>query len=61
MKEINIEQSRAKKCEKAWVEIKGSVAIIRTEDNAYALVPIDEVCKLAKRFNLCYENYECKE
>jgi len=48
-------------CERAWVKIKGAVAIIRTENNAYALVPIDELCKLAKRFNLCYENYECKE
>ena len=61
MKETSIKQSRVKKCEKAWVEVKGSVAFIRTEDNAYALVPIDVVCKLAKRFNLCYENYECRE
>jgi len=45
--------------EKARVEIWGKTAYVKLESGGEALVPIEEVCRLAERFNLELENYEC--
>lgn len=46
-------------CEPAWVEIKGRSAIIKTKSGALAMVPKDDICEIAERFDLCIENYPC--
>ena len=51
-------QSKPKK-ERAWVEIKGKSAIIRTETGALAMIPKDDICKIAERYDLIIENYKC--
>jgi len=51
---------RPKKPEKAVVELRKDIAIVRTESGGVAVVPRGELCRLAERFNLVYENYECK-
>ncbi len=52
---------RPSKPEKARVEIKGDIVILRTESGAQAVIPLREVCRLAERFNLIIENFECKK
>ena len=47
------------KCEKATVKIIGKAAIIRTERGSKALVGLDMLCTIAKKLNLCIENYKC--
>jgi len=49
------------KPEKAWVKVEGDIAIIKLESGGMAVVPKTEICKLAERFNLVYENYSCKK
>ncbi|MDK6028025.1 hypothetical protein QPL79_01420 [Ignisphaera sp. 4213-co] len=49
----------SQKCEKAVVKTIGKVAIIRTERGSKALVGIETLCNLAKKLNLCLENYNC--
>lgn len=46
-------------CEPARVDIKGRSAIIRTKSGALAMIPKDDICEVAERFNLCIENYPC--
>ncbi len=53
------EESKPIECEEAWVEIKGRTAILRTKKGALALIPEQEICELAKRFDLCVKNYKC--
>ena len=45
--------------EKAWVEIWGKTVYLKLESGGEALVPLDELCKVAERFNLELMNYEC--
>jgi len=49
------------KPERAWVKIEGDIAIIKLENGGMAVVSKTEICKLAERFNLVYENYSCKK
>lgn len=53
------EKSLSTKCEEAYVEIKGRTIILRTERGALALIPEQEICEVARRFNLCIKNYKC--
>ncbi|MCI4438159.1 MAG: hypothetical protein JHC33_15235 [Ignisphaera sp.] len=46
-------------CEKATVKIVGKIAILRTERGSKALVSVEALCNLAKKLNLCIENYNC--
>lgn len=47
--------------QKARVEIKGKLALLTLENGGQALVPIEELCNIARRFNLELENYECED
>jgi len=47
------------KCERARVKIIGKSAVIVTERGSKALVGLHILCNIAKRLNLCLENYEC--
>ncbi len=47
--------------EKAVVEIWGKNAYLKLESGGEALVPVEELCRLAKRFNLKLENYQCEQ
>jgi len=53
------ESEKRPPCEPAWVEIKGRSAIIKTKSGALAMVPKDNICEIAERFDLCIENYPC--
>ena len=46
---------------RARVEDWGDNYLVVLEHGGKALVPVEELCNLAKRFNLVYENYECEE
>jgi len=46
-------------CERAKVIVKGRSAYVTTESGSSAFIPVDKLCDVAKRFNLCYENYRC--
>ena len=46
---------------RARVEDWGESALVVLEHGGQALVPFEELCSLARRFNLVYENYECEE
>jgi len=46
---------------KARVEVKGKLALITLENGGQALVPLEELCNIARRFGLELENYECEE
>ena len=37
---------------KMYVRVVEGVAIVRTEDGAEALMPVQEVCRIAERLNL---------
>ena len=43
----------------AEVRSLGSVVVIRTSEGALAVVPVDEVCKLAERYNLIVRGFKC--
>ncbi len=47
------------KCELAKVIIKGRSAVVKTASGAIAFIPIDKLCELSRRLNLCYTNYKC--
>lgn len=47
------------KCEKAEVILLGKIAIIRAKGGGKALVGLHNICALAKRLGLCFENYDC--
>jgi len=47
--------------EKAIVEIWGKNAYLKLESGGEALVPVEELCRIAKRFNLKLENYHCEQ
>jgi len=46
---------------KAKVSLRGKLALITLETGAQALVPVEEVCNLARRFRLELEEYYCEE
>ncbi|MCC6058400.1 MAG: hypothetical protein LM568_05755 [Desulfurococcaceae archaeon] len=46
-------------CEKAEVAILGKVAVIRTKSGGKALIGVHNLCSIAKRLKLCFENYKC--
>jgi hypothetical protein len=46
-------------CEKVNVKVIGRVAILRSERGSKALVGIENLCTLAKKLNICLENYDC--
>ncbi|MCC6022831.1 MAG: hypothetical protein QXF42_04600 [Sulfolobales archaeon] len=46
-------------CEKFKVVIKGRLAYIISESGTSAFIPVDKLCEVAKRFNICYENFRC--
>lgn len=46
-------------CEKSKVVIKGRLAYIVGESGATAFIPVDKLCEVARRFNLCIENFKC--
>lgn len=52
---------KPRKPEKAWVKVEGDIAIVKLESGSMAVIPKTEVCRLAERFNLVYENYSCKK
>ncbi len=41
------------------VRIVEGIAIIEGENGAVAVIPEDEVCRLAERLNLILEGYQC--
>jgi hypothetical protein len=41
------------------VRVEAGIAIIYGENGARAVVPADEVCRLAERLNLIVEGYKC--
>ncbi len=41
------------------VKVESGIAIIYGENGAKAVVPVDEVCRLAERLNLVVEGYKC--
>ncbi len=44
----------------AEVKLLGSLALVKTSDGATAVVPVDEVCRLAERYNLVLKGFKCK-
>lgn len=46
-------------CEKAEVVILGKIAVVRTKNGGKALIGVHNLCSIAKRLNLCFENYKC--
>lgn len=46
---------------RARIEDWGENALVVLEHGGQALVPFEELCNLAKRFNLVFENYDCEE
>jgi hypothetical protein len=46
-------------CEKTTIKIVGKTAILKSEKGFKAIVGVDNLCSLAKRLNLCLENYKC--
>ncbi|WP_143522080.1 hypothetical protein [Pyrodictium delaneyi] len=53
--------ARPKKPMKFYADNKGGIVILRGEDGAIAVVPEDEVCRLAERLNLIIVGYNCKK
>lgn len=47
------------KCVEAEVTISGKMAIVVVSGGRRAVVPLRILCDLARRFNICYKNYEC--
>ncbi|RUM48001.1 MAG: hypothetical protein DSY37_00775 [Hyperthermus sp.] len=43
----------------AKVEVLGEIAVIEREDGGQAVVPRDEVCRLAERLNLVLKGVKC--
>jgi hypothetical protein len=46
-------------CEKAEVLILGKIAVIRTKSGGMALIGVHNICSIAKRLRLCFDNYKC--
>lgn len=46
---------------KAEVTLRGKLASITLETGGRALVPVEELCQIARRFNLILKGYECEE
>lgn len=46
---------------KARVEIRGKVAYLKLESGGEAIVPVSELCNLARRFNIELKNYDCEK
>lgn len=46
---------------KAYVEVRGKLAFIRLEPKGQAVVPLEKLCEIAKRFRLELVGYECKQ
>ncbi|MEM1644514.1 MAG: hypothetical protein QXL96_01370 [Ignisphaera sp.] len=47
------------RCEETKVVVLGKMAIIKTKSGGKALVGSHNLCVLAKRLGLCFENYDC--
>lgn len=45
--------------EKGRVEIWGKIAYLKTEKGKEALIPINDLCSVAERFEIELENYKC--
>ena len=57
-----ISLARPRKKIKAEVEIRKELAILRLERNqGVAVVPLQELCNIAQRYNLLLVNYDCEE
>lgn len=46
-------------CEKAKIKVIGKSSYVISESGSIAFVPVDRLCELAKRFNICYEELKC--
>ncbi len=53
------ELARPRKPVRTKVKLLGGLAVLETEEGALAVVPVDEVCKLAERYNLMLEGFNC--
>lgn len=47
-------------CDKGTVKIKEKVALIITEKNSQAIVPIDKLCKFMERLRICLDDPRIK-
>ena len=54
-----LREAKPSKKTKFRVKVVEGVAIMRGENGALAVVPEDEVCRLAERLNLVIEGYQC--
>ena len=53
--------AKPKKPTKFYADNKGGIVILRGEDGTIAVVPEDEVCRLAERLNMVLVGYTCKK
>jgi len=44
---------------KVKVRVVEGIALLEAENGAKAVIPVDEVCRLAERLNLLVEGYKC--
>ncbi len=51
--------ARPKQKTRFKVRVVEGIAIVEGENGAVAVVPEDEVCRLAERLNLILEGYQC--
>ncbi len=56
---VAIKLARPKQRIRARVEKRGELAILQLDNGTTAVVPLQELCKIADRFNLDIENYKC--
>ena len=47
-------------CERATVKIREKVALIATERGSQAIVPLDKLCKLVERLQICLDDPRIK-
>lgn len=45
---------------KAYVEVRGKLAFMKLEPRGQAVVPLEKLCDIAKRFKLELIGYECR-
>lgn len=43
-------------CERATVKVKEKVALVTTERNSQAIVPLDKLCKFVERLRICLDD-----
>ncbi|ABM81017.1 hypothetical protein [Hyperthermus butylicus] len=54
-----LELARPSKPVRFKAKVVSGIAILYGEDGAVAVVPVDEVCRLAERLNLIVEGFKC--